>query len=228
MIRYSQITEKLPREFVLLQGTGCQWKQCTFCDYHLDVSETPFEINREVFSLVTGQYGVLDVINSGSCFELDKNTISLIVDVVKQRKIHTLWFEVHWMYRNRLSEFTNLFPDIIVKFRTGVETFDPKIRNSWKKGIPESVSVQDIAKYFQGVCLLFGIHGQSKESISNDIELAMANFEYFSINAFVENTTTTKRDENLIHWFEDVWLKKLKNNPKVEILISNTDLGVGD
>ena len=227
MIRYSLITEKLPREFVLLQGTGCKWKQCTFCDYHLDTSEKPFEINCKALQQVTGQYGVLDIINSGSCFELDNDTLRLIIEVVKAKKIHTLWFEVHWMYRDNLSAFTNLFPDVTVKFRIGVETFDTIIRNKWKKGIPASVSVHDIKKYFHGICLLFGIHGQTPESISNDIALALANFEYFSLNAFEENTTETKRDQSLIDWFCATWLEKLKKNPKVEILISNTDLGVG-
>ena len=38
MQRYSLIHTKLPREFVLLQGTGCRWRQCTFCDYHTDTT----------------------------------------------------------------------------------------------------------------------------------------------------------------------------------------------
>ena len=227
MIRYSLITEKLPREFVLLQGTGCKWKQCTFCDYHLDTSANPFSINQNALKQVTGQYGVLDIINSGSCFELDYETLAYITAVVKEKKIHTLWFEAHWMYRNELSGFADLFPGTIVKFRTGAETFDPLIRNTWKKGIPSSVTAQDIAKYFQGICLLFGIYGQTEKSISTDIELALANFEYFSLNAFEENTTSTMRDQILIDWFTETWLEKLKNNPKVEILISNTGLGVG-
>ena len=67
--RYSVIHTKLPREFVLLQGTGCRWRKCTFCDYHEDVSERPFEVNRSVLQQVTGVYGVLDVINSGSAYE---------------------------------------------------------------------------------------------------------------------------------------------------------------
>ena len=38
MVRYSVITDKNPREIVLLRGFGCAWKKCTFCDYHLDCS----------------------------------------------------------------------------------------------------------------------------------------------------------------------------------------------
>ena len=85
MDRYSVIHTKLPREFVLLQGTGCRWRKCTFCDYHEDVSERPFEVNRPVLQQVTGVYGVLDVINSGSAYELDEETLQLIHQVVKEK-----------------------------------------------------------------------------------------------------------------------------------------------
>ena len=69
MIRYSEITEKNPREIVLLRGRGCRWRRCRFCDYHLDSSkdeEANYELNQEVLSKVTGKYGSLEVINSGS------------------------------------------------------------------------------------------------------------------------------------------------------------------
>ena len=69
MQRYSLITEKFPREFLLLQGTGCKWAKCTFCDYHSDTSETPFKTNRKVLEQVTGVYGVIDIINSGSAMD---------------------------------------------------------------------------------------------------------------------------------------------------------------
>ena len=90
MQRYSLIHTKMPREFVLLQGSGCKWRRCTFCDYHEDVSDNPFAVNREVLSRVTGHYGVLDVINSGSAMELDEETIDMIRRVAEEKKIHTL------------------------------------------------------------------------------------------------------------------------------------------
>ena len=108
MDRYSVITSKLPREFVLLQGTGCRWKKCKFCDYHEDVSENPFETNREVINQITGQFGVLDVINSGSGIELDKESVSLLQQVIKEKQIHTVWFEMHYMYRHKLDGFAKL------------------------------------------------------------------------------------------------------------------------
>ena len=95
MNRYSLIHTKMPREFVLLQGRGCRWRKCTFCDYHSDSSDNPYEVNREVLQRVTGEYGVLDIINSGSAMELDNETIELIKQVVREKKIDTIWFEAH-------------------------------------------------------------------------------------------------------------------------------------
>lgn len=74
MNRYSQIDSHLKREFLLLQGKGCIWKKCTFCDYYEDNSNNAFEINKEVIDKITGIYKTVDVINSGSIFELDKKT----------------------------------------------------------------------------------------------------------------------------------------------------------
>ena len=227
MERYARITEKMRREFVLLQGCGCRWRQCTFCDYHLDYSETPFVVNQAVLSRVTGEFGVLDVINSGSCFELDAETLQQLALVVRERGIHTLWFEAHWMYRHELTEFAGLFPGVIVKFRTGVETFDPALREAWEKGIPAAVTPAHVAQYFQGVCLLFGVFGQTKESISADMEAAFLHFEYFSVNAFVENSTEVKEDAALVSWFSEVWLDRLRAHGTAEVLLFNTDLGVG-
>ena len=116
MDRYSLIHTKMPREFVLLQGAGCKWRKCTFCDYHEDVSENPFAINEPVLRQVTGQYGVLDVINSGSAMELDADTLSFIKEVVREKQIHTLWFEAHYMYRKKLKAFAEQFEGVSVKF----------------------------------------------------------------------------------------------------------------
>lgn len=225
--RYSVIHTKLPREFVLLQGTGCRWRKCTFCDYHEDVSEYPFQINREVLQQVTGVYGVLDVINSGSAYELDEETLEFLKEVVKEKQIHTLWFEMHYMYRHRLDEFASRFPSVKVKFRCGVETFDPSLRIKWGKGISADVTPADIAKYFQGVCLLCCTMGDSQERILSDIAIAKQYFEYFSINLFCNNHTVLKRDEDLVSWFEKEVYPIIKDDERIEILLNNTDLGVG-
>ena len=227
MKRYALIHTVLPREFVLLQGTGCRWKRCSFCDYHGDVSYDPFAVNREVLAQVQGVYGVLDVINSGSAMELDAQTVVMIREVVKEKKIHTLWFEAHYMYKKQLAKFAEQFEGIQVKFRCGVESFDGQLRNRWQKGIAASVMVDDVAKYFQGVCLLCCTEGDSKERILRDISLAEQYFEYASVNVFCENTTAVKRDDELAKWFVRNVYPTLKQSKKIEILINNTDLGVG-
>ena len=227
MQRYSLITEKFPREFLLLQGTGCRWKKCTFCDYHDDASDSPFETNRKVLEQVTGEYGVLDIINSGSAMELDDETIELIKEVVVAKGIKTIWFEAHYMYRNRLQEFARQFAPATVKFRCGVESFDASLRSSWTKGIPASVTAADVAKYFKGVCLLCCTMGDSKERIISDIATAKEHFEYFSVNLFCNNTTPVKRDEELAAWFVKELYPTLKDDRQIEVLVENSDLGVG-
>lgn len=227
MNRYSVIHSKMPREFVLLQGTGCRWKQCTFCDYHKDVSENPITTNREVLRKVTGIYGVLDIINSGSAMELDEETISLIKEVAKEKKIHTLWFEAHYMYRKKLKVFAQQFAPLKVKYRCGVETFDVSLRKRWKKGIPSNVLPDMIARDFQGVCLLCGTQGEDKNHILKDIEIARRHFEYLSINVFCNNGTHIKRDEDIARWFAQEVYPLIKDDEHIEVLMENIDLGVG-
>ena len=227
MQRYSLITEKFPREFLLLHGTGCRWKKCTFCDYYDDASDSPFETNHKVLEQVTGKYGVLDIINSGSAMELDDETIELIKEVVVAKEIKTIWFEAHYMYRNRLQEFARQFAPATVKFRCGVESFDASLRSSWTKGIPASVTAADVAKYFKGICLLCCTVGDSKERIIKDIATAKEYFEYFSVNLFCNNTTPVKRDEELATWFVKELYPTLKDERQIEVLVENSDLGVG-
>lgn len=227
MERYAIIHTILPREFVLLQGTGCRWKKCTFCDYHADVSDNPFAVNKGVLAQVQGVYGVLDVINSGSAMELDEQTIEMIKEVVREKQIHTLWFEAHYMYWHKLAKFAEQFDGVEVKFRCGVESFDGSLRQQWNKGIAVSVTAQDVAKHFQGVCLLCCTQGDSKERILKDIALAEQYFEYASVNVFCENSTSLKRDNALAKWFVEEVYPNLKDSKKIEVLVENTDLGVG-
>lgn len=227
MKRYALIHTKMPRELVLLQGTGCRWGQCTFCDYHSDTSDNPFAVNEPILRQVTGKYGVLDIINSGSAMELDEKTINLIREVVREKHIHTLWFEAHYMYRKKLTDFARLFAPTQVKFRCGVETFSPTLRNHWRKGIPTDVTAEDVAKHFQGVCLLCCTEGENRDHILTDIALARQYFEYFSVNVFCNNSTSVRQDKALAQWFASEVYPQLEEDIKVEVLMGNTDLGVG-
>ena len=229
MERYSVIHTKMPREFVLLQGGGCRWGRCTFCDYHTDTSENPYKLNEEVLSKVTGCYGILDIINSGSGIELDTDTLKLIKKVATEKNIHTLWFEMHYMYRHRLEDFAAQFHPARVKFRCGVETFDASLRERWRKGIAREVSAQDVARYFQGVCLLCCTDSQedTMERLMQDINLAEQYFEYYSVNLFCANGTDVQRNQKMAEWFMAEVMPQLQASSKAEVLVNNNDLGVG-
>ena len=229
MNRYSVIRGNFPREFLLLQGKGCKWRRCTFCDYHEDASADAYETNRAVLERVTGEFGVLDIINSGSAMELDAETLEHIKRIVREKGIHTLWFEAHYMYRNQLERFARQFHPARVKFRCGAETFDPALRTSWHKGIAPHVTPQDIARHFQGMCLLCctDTPGDTRERLLSDIELAERHFEYYSVNVFCPNNTPIRRNDDMLRWFMTEVCPTLQKSPKAEVLIENTDLGVG-
>lgn len=228
MIRYSIITEKNQREIVLLKSSHCIWGKCTFCDYISDNSSDAASnniTNKKVLKNVTGKFGALEVINSGSCFELSKDTLENIKEVVKLKNIKKLFFESHWLYRKRLHEFEDYF-NIPIIFKCGIETFDDKFRNDFlKKGAVFS-DPQEVAKYFKSVCLLIGIKGQTKDMIDKDINYLLKYFDYGCINIFNENSTPLKRDNELIDWFKNkyAYLNDMQN---IDVLFENTDFGVG-
>ena len=88
MERYSKILDKDKREIVLLIGNGCKWSKCKFCNYHLDRNkdeEEQYKINAEVLDKVTGEFGVLEAINSGSIFELNEKSFNKLLEVCKQK-----------------------------------------------------------------------------------------------------------------------------------------------
>lgn len=225
--RYSKITEKFPREFILLQGLGCFWKKCTFCDYYEDVSSNPFEVNSEVIKNVTGEFGVIDIINSGSTMELDPKTLDMLISKINEKKIKEVWLEVHWKYKNQLEYFAKKFKNSTVKYRTGIETFNPKLRNFWNKGIPEDVLPADLAKYFSSVCLLVGTENQTFEDVVSDIKIAKNYFERFMINIFIPNSTKIKENKPLINRFMYEIYPQIKDDPRIETSLNITDLGVG-
>lgn len=225
--RYSRITKKFPREFILLQGKGCFWKKCTFCDYYEDVSNNPYEINLKAIENITGEFGVLDVINSGSTMELDPQTLDLLIEKVNEKNINEIWLEVHWAYKDKLERFSKKFKNKVVKYRTGIETFNPKLRTIWNKGIPEDIFPAEVAKYFKSVCLLVGTENQTFEDVISDINIAKKYFERFMINVFEENSTPVKENKPLINRFLNEIYPAIKDDPKIEISLNITDLGVG-
>lgn len=85
----------------------------------------------------------------------------------------------------------------------------------------------EISNNFNQVCLLFGIKGQTCDDLLQDIEIAKKHFNRICINIFNENSTPLKRDENLIKWFVSSLYSSIKDDNNIDILIENTDFGVG-
>lgn len=232
LTRYSEITEKNRREIVLLRGSGCKWRRCTFCDYHLDFSpdeDRNFALNQEILKKITGKYQKLEVINSGSFVDLDAKTVSLILDTCIEKKITELHFECHWMHRDAIPALRRTFEThgIQIKLKIGVETFDSQYREQvLHKGIDETAPAK-IAACFDEVCLLFGLDSQTEDSMRCDIETGLANFERVCINIMAENTTSVRPNPSVI----DIFMKKIypiyQADDRVDILLDNTDFGVG-
>lgn len=226
--RYSEVTDKNKREILLLKGSPCKWGRCKFCDYILDNStdiENNIKINNIELDKVTGKYGVLEVINSGSVFELPKETLYRIKKIVNTKNIKKLIFEAHWIYRNKLDELREFF-NVPIIYKLGIETFDNEFRNNiLNKGIVIN-SPEDVSKYYDSICLMVGIKGQNKESIDRDIDYLLKYFKKGCINLWIENSTSFKRDSELINWFKEKYYY-LEENENIEILWNNTDFGVG-
>ena len=231
MDRYSEITNKLKREIVLLRGRGCVYKKCTFCDYHLDCLDDEaenFKLNKSVLVKITGKYGEVEIINSGSVFELDKHTLEYIKKVCGEKGVHTIHFEAHYLYDNKIPALREDFKDFTLKMKLGLETFDYELReNVYKKGIP--VREPDvISKNFDEANFLFGLEGQSLSSMQRDIELGLKYFKRICINIMCDNSTPVKPDKGVIAEFMTNLYPKYRDDARVDILVNNTDFGVGE
>lgn len=229
MERYNKITDKNQREIVLLKAFPCAWGKCRFCDYTEDNSrdkEAIVKLNEKVLSKVTGELGVLEVINSGSCFELPEETQMQIKRIVKEKQISRLFFEAHWMYRKKL-EAMKAYMGVPITFKIGVETFHYGFRENYLNKHATFKTAEEVSRYFDSPCLMVGIKGQTKEMIDYDIEMLKKHFRLGTVNVFTNNTTDVQRDEELVSWF----MKKyawLLDDPNVEVLYEKTDFGVGD
>lgn len=229
MERYSHILEKDKREIVLLKSRPCIWGKCSFCDYIEDNDVNQNEnkkINDAVLNNITGQYGVLEVINSGSFFELPDETIERIYKIIVEKKIKRLYIEAHYLYKKKIKALREKFKiEIIVK--TGIETFNDEMRNNVLNKNVHFDKIEEILEDFDSPCLMVGIQGQTKEMIRKDIEILTKYFDHGTINIYRNNSTPIKRDEELIKWFDEEY-HDLKNDKKYDYLGIPTDFGVGD
>lgn len=225
--RYSKITNKTKREIVLLKARPCKWGKCTFCDYIEDNevdNKKIDEINFEVLKNVTGEFGVLEVIDSASVFDLTEATLREIKRIVEEKNIKRLFFEAHWIYRNRLDEMRDFFK-VPITFKTGIETFDNNFRENVLKKGADFKDYREVKKYFDSPCVMVGIRGQTREMIDHDMEI-IKNFSHATVNIFMNNSTEIKRDDELLKWFVEKY-RYLEDDPHVDILFEITDFGVG-
>ncbi len=231
MQRYGIIEQKRKREIVLLRGKCCIYGKCAFCDYFKDRcsdEKANFRLNADALANVSGIYADLEVINSGSVFELDEDTLSEIERVCKIKGINTIHFEAHYLYRDKIPALRKRFKDFQIKMKLGLETFDYRLREEiLNKGIKER-DAREISKGFDEVNLLFGIEGQSADSMINDIELALAYFQRVCVNVMCENSTDIKPDKSVIEEFMKMVYPIYIDDGRIDILINNTDFGVGD
>ena len=231
MERYSIIKEKNPREIVLLKGFNCNYGKCSFCNYILDNTENEnemIEINFNILDKVTGEYSVLEVINSGSVFELNKDTLYKIKEVCENKNIKILYFEAYFGYLNRLNEIRDFFSDQEIRFIIGIETFDNNYRTQIlnKNFFINDEILKKLKKEYRTASLLICTEGQTKEQIIHDIEFAKKNFKEVVVSIFINNGTSILRDEKLVSWFLKELYPILKADKQVEILIDNKDFGV--
>lgn len=229
MNRYSIVRGKNPRELVLLKSRPCRWGRCFFCDYINDNQKEGSTnlINLEILNCVTGETGELEVINSGSVFELEKETLERIREVVEQKNIVRLSFETHYAYRHRLKEIETMFQGVDIRFKCGIESFDAHYRNQiLNKGVYFD-QPEEVRRYFSSICLLIGVEGQTKDVIREDLRIAEDLFDRVCVNIYQNNTTPVRRDEELITWFLTQYQEKMRTEP-FELLVENTDYGVGE
>ena len=229
-MRYNKILEKNIREIVLLKSFPCSYGKCKFCNYIEDNSIDKDEINNinfDILEKITGEFGVLEVINSGSVFELPDETLEKIKDITIKKDIKILYFEAYYGYINRLEEIRKKFDNVEVRFRIGIETFDDNYRiNTYGKNFEITNPIlKKISNEFYSACLLVCTVGQTKEMIAKDIKIGLENFKQITINVFIDNGTEVKQDKELVNWLMEEY-SYLKENPRVELLYDNKDLGV--
>ncbi|MFH0981138.1 MAG: radical SAM protein [Planctomycetota bacterium] len=229
MQRYTRITRKIPRELVLLKGLPCLWSRCTFCDY-IDDNTTDRGLIQNVaeqeLAKVTGEFGRLEVVNSGSIQELTGPVLELIRRKIIETGITEFICESFWAYRHRFDEVRSFFA-VPTRIKVGVETFDADLRNRVLNKNMVFDSPQEVAALTDTVCLLVGFKGQTYDTIRRDVDILLEHFTYGCINLFTPNRKSPGLiDEAIKAWFrrEYAWLD---DHPTVEVLWLNTDFGVG-
>jgi len=229
LIRYAKYRLKLPREVLLLRGLPCIWGRCAFCDYIDDNTEDAELIERiadENLAKVTGEFGRLMVVNSGSIQELPTSVREKIRRVIHDKGIEEFWTESYWAYRKDYEQARQFF-GVRTHLFLGVETFDDNLRNGVLNKSMHWASIDEVAAATDSICLMVGIRGQTRDIVRRDIDILRTRFRYGIINLFTENRLSAGlMDEDIQAWFREEFAT-LRDEPHIDVLWQNTDLGVG-
>ncbi|MFQ5430612.1 MAG: radical SAM protein [Phycisphaerae bacterium] len=229
LVRYAKYRGKLAREVLLLRGLPCTWSRCSFCDY-IDDNTTNLRLIERVaeenLAKVTGEFGRLMVINSGSIQELPHSVQERIREQIRAAGIREFWAESYWAYRRQFEQ-TRQFFGVETHLFLGVETFDDDLRNGVLNKAMHWSGPDEVAAATDSICLLIGFKGQTPSTVRRDIDILLNRFKYGIINLFTANRLSEGlMDTELKSWFQEAF-SWLENEPNVNVLWSNTDLGVG-
>lgn len=229
LVRYGRYPHKRAREVVLLRGLPCIWSRCTFCDYIADNTTDRALIRQTAeaeLAKVTGEFGRLAVINSGSVQELPIEVREKIRGLIRARGIRELYTESYWAYRKDY-EATRRYFGVETHLFLGVETFDDGIRNGLLNKAMHWSGPAEVAQFTDSINLLVGVRGQTRDMVRRDIDILLGQFRYGVVNLFYPNTLSSElMDEGIKAWFleEFEWLK---DEERVDVLEKNTAFGVG-
>ena len=73
----------------------------------------------------------------------------------------------------------------------------------------------------------FGVDGESLAQMERDVEVGLAHFKRICINIMVDNGTAVKRSDDVVKLFMEAIYPAVKDDPRVDVLLNNTDFGVG-
>lgn len=195
-----------------------------------NIEEEQYQINFRALERVTGEFGVLEAINSGSIFELNEKSFRRLLEVCKKRKIKRLIVESHYMYKSHIMDLKERCSKlgITLQVKGGVETFDSEFREKiLNKGFGYP-SLSDLQEVFDIVNLLVGVKGQTLEQVEDDIKVGMENFDRVCVNLYKEMEDIMPADEELKRRFMQSIYPTYKDFENIDILVENTDFGVGE
>lgn len=200
---------------VLLYSSPCMNRgKCKFCNYWTDSVQVKdiylqVEENSKILSTIDWRKlsGVLSISPSASFSELPAITILELQKLIIMSEIDYFISEFYWEYYKYMEYFYINFLEYFNSkrkiFKVGMETFDTDFRKYLGKDYGD-VSPLQVRKYFNGINMLVGVQGQTKEMILEDLK-KIEIFDYVDINLFdvEQGKLRVDADKELIRWFLD-------------------------